>query len=148
MDCIGVVGKKYALSLNCQKIEKMNINTTESIICDGNGQPIKSKLNMKYLGTYLAADGSIGSEVAPKIGMDSQDFKSLLAIWNHCNISHRFKFQIFNSCIVQKMLYALESAWLNTSLLRKLEGFYCKCLRRILKITPSYYSRVSNQYIL
>ena len=58
----------------------MDINTTESIIYDGNGQPIKSKTNMKYLGAYLAADGSIGSEVAQKIGIASQDLKSLLAV--------------------------------------------------------------------
>ena len=50
MDYIGAVGKKYDLSLNLQKIEKMDINTTESIIYDGNGQSIKSKINMKYLG--------------------------------------------------------------------------------------------------
>ena len=52
------------------------------------------------------------------------------------------------SCIVAKLLYGLDSAWLSSAMQRKLDGFQAKCLRRILKISPAFISRVSNKYIL
>ena len=45
-------------------------------------------------------------------------------------------------------LYSLESAWMNKNLLKKLDGFYAKCLRQILKISPSFISRVTNEFVL
>ena len=37
--------------------------------------------------------------------------------------------------------------WLSSVMQRKLDGFQAKCLRRILKISPAFISRVSNKYI-
>ena len=103
---------------------------------------------MKYLGAQLASDGRVESEVAQKLGIASKDFKVLKRLWNHCHVSPKFKFVVFTACIVQKLLYSLESAWLNKALLAKIDGFYCRCLRQILKISPSFISRVSNRYVL
>ena len=47
-----------------------------------------------------------------------------------------------------KLQYGLESAWLNQCERRRLDAFYCKCIRRILKIKHSYFSRVSNAQFL
>ena len=52
------------------------------------------------------------------------------------------------ACVVQKLLYNLESAWLNKTLIQKLDGFFARCMRQILKISHSYISRVSNKYVL
>ena len=54
------------------------------------------------------------------------------------------KVQIFDACISAKLLYGLHAACLNQAERRRLDGFHARCLRRILKIAPSYYSRVSN----
>ena len=75
-------------------------------------------------------------------------FKNLKRIWNHCSISCGFKYVVFTACVIQKLLYSLDGVWLNKALLKSLDGFYCKCLRQILKISPSFVSRVSNQYVL
>ena len=47
-----------------------------------------------------------------------------------------------------KLLYGLHTAWLAKAERRKLDGFQARCLRRILNIPPSYYSRVSNNSVL
>ena len=49
---------------------------------------------------------------------------------------------------MQKLLYGLEGAWVNAAGKRKLDGFHARCLRRILKISPAYISRVSNSFVL
>ena len=46
------------------------------------------------------------------------------------------------------MLHGLNTAWLNVSDKRKLDGFQCRCLRVILRIAPSLISRVSNKTVL
>ena len=50
--------------------------------------------------------------------------------------------------IVSKLLYSLDSAQLNECEKNRLDAFQAKCLRRILKISHSYYSRISNDQIL
>ena len=44
-------------------------------------------------------------------------------------------------------MYALQACWLNAAELSRIDGFYCKCLRRILKVPPSYLSRTPNAVI-
>ena len=63
-------------------------------------------------------------------------------------LSRQFKFQIYIACIVQKLLYGLEGAWINTAGKRKLDGFHAKCLRKIVGISPAFISRVSNAFVL
>ena len=55
---------------------------------------------------------------------------------------------IFQSVIVSRLLYGLSSAWLNKADVRRLNGFQARCLRKILRIAPSYYSRISNHTVL
>ena len=46
------------------------------------------------------------------------------------------------------MLYGLVSAWLYVKEQRQLEGFQAKCLWNVLRIRPSYFSRVTNLKVL
>ena len=112
------------------------------------GNIIDSKSSMKYLGAQLQADGKNDSEIAQKIGEAGRSFKNLKRIWNHSSISQKFKYQIFLSCVIQKLLYSLESTWLSAKIRKKLDGFWCSCLRQILGISHSFISRVSNNHIL
>ena len=79
------------------------------ILIDEDNNYISNKNYMKYLGAQLHVDDRIESEIVQKIAMASQDFKELKQIWNHSNITRAFKFEIFNACVIQKLLYSLES---------------------------------------
>ena len=48
---------------------------------DPDGQPIKNKSSLKYLGAQIAADGSTDSELSQKIGLAEQDFKILQQVY-------------------------------------------------------------------
>ena len=148
MECIAKVGGEYGLALNWKKVEQLNVNCDIAPVCNPEGGAIQVKQSMKYLGAQLDADGRMESEIAQKLGAATQAFKNLKRIWNHCNISVRFKYIVFTACVVQKLLYSLECVWLNRTTQKKIDGFYAKCLRSILKISPSFISRVSNQFIL
>ena len=47
-----------------------------------------------------------------------------------------------------KLLYGLHTACLSKAELRRIDGFYTRCLRRVLRIPPAYVSRVSNEVVL
>ncbi len=63
-------------------------------------------------------------------------------------VSLQPKLELFNCIIVSRLTYANASTWLLKADLRRLDGFYCNCLRRILRIPHSFVSRVSNASIL
>ena len=146
--CVAECGREYGLELNWSKTESLNVNAAGQVVHDANGQPIESKLHLKYLGIMLSSDGRLESEVAVKIGNAAQDFKVLARIWSHARVSKQFRYIVYQACVVQKLLYGLEGAWLNKALLRKIDGFHARCVRKLLGIAPSFYSRVSNVYVL
>ena len=54
---------------------------------------------------------------------------------------------MLDACVLSKIRYGTASAWLSKGDLKKLDGFHAKCLRTILRIKPSFYSRVSNERV-
>ena len=47
-----------------------------------------------------------------------------------------------------KLTYGLFTAAFTSKAKRRIDGFQARCLRKILKIPHSYYSRISNQTVL
>ena len=69
-------------------------------------------------------------------------------IWKHVFISKSRKVQIYQTCIVPKSLYSLESIWLLQNERNKLDAFHHRCLRKCLSIPTSYISRIRNVDVL
>ena len=57
------------------------------------------------------------------------------------------KLRILDACVVSKLLCCLHTLWLSASEVRRINTFYVRCLRKVLKIRPSFISRVSNQMV-
>ena len=83
-----------------------------------------------------------------KLGTAWSDFTKLTKLWNHSSTSVPRKCHIFQSVIGSRLLYGLNSVWLNAADVRRLNGFQARCLRKILRIQPSFYSRISNRTVL
>ena len=58
------------------------------------------------------------------------------------------KLRIFDACICAKLRYGLFTATMTAKERKRIDGFQARCLRRILRIAPSFYSRVSNDTVL
>jgi hypothetical protein len=83
-----------------------------------------------------------------RIGAANADFKALCRVWSHTSITRSKKIRILDACVVSKLLYCLHTLWLNASEVRRINSFYVRCLRKVLRIPPSFISRVSNQIVL
>ena len=113
-----------------------------------NGEVIEHKRSVVYLGGLVTCDGRATAEVTGRVGEGRAAFKQLHQLWSHANISRHRKLEIYQSCIVSKILYSLESLWLLQTDRARIDAFHYQCLRRILGIPPSFVSRVSNVDVL
>ena len=112
------------------------------------GESVKSSASIQYLGTLLSESGYISPELSRRIGMVKGDFQSLEKVWKHSALSKDRKLEIFRSLLEAKLFYSLACAVFCKADIRRLDGFQCRCLRKILKVPPSFYSRVSNAEVL
>ena len=106
MHSIEIPGMQYGLAFNFGKIEALPINC-EPIIKDSQGNDVKMKDAIIYLGALLSADGKPNSELSRRIGAAQADFKSLTKVWNHTNIGKKEKVNLSSILNVSKLMYAL-----------------------------------------
>ena len=52
------------------------------------------------------------------------------------------------ACVVNTLLYNLNTAWLSAAARRRLNGFHARCIRQILRIPPAFVSHVTNEVVL
>ena len=97
------------------------------------GQPILPQVSMVYLGATSHSNGKFGCEICRKIGKATATFRSLQTIYKHARMSSRRKLQMFESLVLRQLRYALASAWLLKSDLRRLAGFQTGASGRSLR---------------
>ena len=140
------VGRRYGLELNFKKVLHASINH-DGILFDPNGNIIKKTDEVVYLGSLITMNGKAKSEISRRIGEATQVFYTLQSVWKHANITRQRKKEILDSMVISKLIYNLENLWLYAADRNRLDAFYCRCLRRIWNISPSYYSRISNEEV-
>ena len=140
-------GAKYGLELNWGKTYQMGISVVPCATRP-DGEQIEKKRSVVYLGGLITCDGKATTEVIRRTGEGRAIFRQLQRLWSHANITVERKVAIYQACIVTKVLHSLESLWLLKSDISRIDAFHCSCLRQILRIRPSFYSRVSNETVL
>ena len=146
MNAVGRAGGQYGLSFNWSKLEALPV-CMDAMVHKPDMSLVLTKTNIIYLGSALSADGRIAAELGRRIGMAKADFNTLQKVWAHSTLSQRAKIRIFDACVVSKLTYGLQTACLSKAERRRLDGFHCRCLRRILRIPHAYVSRVSNNTV-
>jgi hypothetical protein len=135
------------MELHCSKFQLLQVRGDFDIKTP-NGERIEPSESMVYLGSTLYADGGAHNELAKKLGKAWADFSKLARVWKHAQISRQRKIEAFQSMVVSRLLYGLSTAWMNVAHVRRLNGFQARCLRAVLGIQHSYFSRVSNITVL
>ena len=147
MAAITYCGAQYGLQVHWGKVHLLNVQSKETVRT-ALGDILALVASTVYLGSCISANGRFACEIARKIGSASAAFNGLQAAWRHTAIHRLRKIEIFNACILSKVMYGTASAWLTTKDFRRLDGFQARCLRKILRIPTSFVSRVSNRTVL
>ena len=147
LQCIVDIGRENGLLMNWRKVELLTSNCAGGIT-----QPdrtlVQPKPSFIYLGSLIAADGNVSSELARRLGAAQAEFKRLNQVWRHSRLSVHERIKVYMACVVSLLLYGLQAMWPNKVARSKLDAFHARSLRAILGVKPSYYSRVSNQEVL
>ena len=88
------------------------------------------------------------AELARRLGLAEVEFRKLSQVGAHASLSPKQTYRIYDACVLSRLLYGLHVIWFGQVARRKLDGFHARCVRKILKIRPSYYSRISNADVL
>ena len=140
-------GAEYGLEIHWGKVQHVPVRT-EQKVRSPLGEFVAQQDSMVYLGATLHNSGRDVSDLCRRIGASASEFQNLAVLWKNANVTAARKVQIFRSVIVSKLLYACSSTWLLKADLKKLDGFFCRCLRKILRIPPAFHSRISNDTVL
>ena len=145
--CIIDLGATYGLEMNWKKVELLTAKC-DADIRNAEGNNIRTKASIVYLGASVAADGCTDSELARQIGLAEAEFRTLKHVWRHASLNARDRYKVYEACVLSRLLYGLQVIWLGQAARRRLDGFHARCLRTITGTPPSYYSRVSNEDVL
>ena len=108
LNAIVLEGQKYGLELNWDKTLQMHISTNDAAERPGGG-PIKVVREAVYLGGLLTCDGKAAPEVTRRLGEAQRIFKQLAKIWSHTALGWKRKYKVYDSCVLGKLLYSLDS---------------------------------------
>ena len=147
LDVIASVGTRYGMELHWNKFQLLQIGGVYNFSAP-DGTIIAPAEVMTYLGATLYSDGKVKRELNRQFCIARGDYCRLSRLWNHTSLAMDRKISIYKAVVIKRLLYGLSTAWLNAAELRRLNGFHCRCLRRILRIPPSFLSRVSNLNVL
>ena len=147
MNIIVKLGAGYGLQINWTKVELLAVRCAPALK-NGLGSILPCKSSIVYLGASVDTSGSIQSELNRRIGLAYVDLNALTRIWNHANLTREWKYRIYTACILTKLLYGLQTAWLTKTQRKTLDGFHPRCVRIITGAKLSFWSRVSNAEVL
>ena len=86
------------------------------------------------MGSIINETGGTDEDITARIRKAQSTFSMLMPVWKEKCIRLQTKLRIFDTNVKSALLYGSET-WRSTKLLiKKLQTFINKCLRRILKI--------------
>ena len=75
---------------------------------------LQQKPSFIYLGSLIAADGSVSSELARRLGAAQAEFKRLNQVWRHSRLSVHERIKVYMACVVSLLLYGLQAMYICT----------------------------------
>ena len=130
----------YNLRLNRTKCLSMCMYGSNHIHFQ-DGTVMKQASEVTYLGGTLTKDVQPKVEIQNRIGMAMEAVRSLEGLWKHTSCSVKWKINVYNAVVVSKLLYGLETVQMPPSVMKQLDVFQMRGLRKILGMQPSYIDR-------
>jgi sorting nexin-29 len=134
LDQIAAFSAAVGLNISSAKSKVMGLHTPPpSLTC--NGAQLENVNNFVYLGSSIAADSSIDTELTSRIGKASAAYNNLRQnLWAQDRISLHTKGRVFVACVRSVLTYGCESWYLTQQQERRIQAFEHQCLRSIARI--------------
>ena len=136
--------------INAIIINYISFNTSVGRIKFQNGTMMKSTTEANYLGAVMNDNdkAETSQEIRRRILSTMPILKRLDIFWNKTNCGKSWKWLVYNSIIISRLLYGLESLQTTDNTGKLLNTFQLKGLRKILHLHTTYLNRNnSNEFV-
>ena len=147
LDTLVATAKSFGLEPNWGKTLHLQVGQAGDLYTPI-GTSVKNVSQAVYLGAVLTGTGGCCAALGRRIGEARGAFDKLCAVWKHANINKYEKIKIFEACISSKLLYSLECECLLAADRKRLDGFHCRCLRKVQGFLHPMISHISNAEVL
>ena len=113
---------RYSMRLNKGKCVYINMGNKNTIKFQ-NGEELKKVEEADYLGAKITKKNLNRREVEERISKALEVCKKLKTFLKKTRCRFAWKLQVYNAVIVSKLIYGLETMWLNESLTKRLDAF-------------------------
>lgn len=151
LNSFAVSARRFGLTINVRKTQILCLPVhgipaiPPSIIVNGNNLEVVDSFT--YLGSNVATDCSLDTEITSRIAKATQAFGALHSkLWNKRGIRCQTKLQVYQSVVLSTLLYASETWTYYRRHIRMLDRFHQSCLRKILHIR--WQDRISDVEVL
>ena len=131
----------YNMNLNYQKCINLTCNQKTSSIRYQDGSTVPRQRQAVYLGTILSDTMDNKLEIHNRLAMVTRTCGQLELFWSKANTNTKWKLQVFNAIIKTKLMYGLATIQLTQNEMDKNDAFQIECIRRILRIPPTFMDR-------
>ena len=128
---------RWGLELCLKKTKVMAVGHADPVpahfsILRGNTETVSC---FRYLGSYLAQDGSIGLEALHRIKAAALAFHRLQSLGSDRRVKDEVKLRVYQTIVQATLLYACETWAISLDTVSSLEVFQMQCLRQIFRIS-------------
>ena len=113
------------------------------------GQKMERVEETTYLGHQITQQMDVKHEINHKMSQTLRTWFKLETFWKAVGCTTKWKLQVYDAVIRNKLLYGLETVHLTQSLQRKVNAFQLRGLRKILGLTTTYVNRQNtNEFVV
>jgi Reverse transcriptase (RNA-dependent DNA polymerase)/Domain of unknown function (DUF6451)/Endonuclease/Exonuclease/phosphatase family len=125
--CIGL-----SIHKGKSKVLKVNATSTTPIMLDE--EALEEVESFVYLGSTVDIQGGTDADVRTRVGKARMAFQQLRNVWVSRHLSKKLKIRIFNTMVKPVLLYGSETWRTTATIIKNIQSFINKCLRRILGV--------------
>ena len=128
-------GKSKVLKIGNVSANEVTLGTT----------PLEEVEEFTYLGSIIDKKGGTEADIKARIGKARTAFTQLQKVWKASKVSVKLKIRLFNSNVKSVLMYGCETWKATNSMVKRIQTFVNRCLRKILKIR--WEDRIRNEVI-
>ena len=120
-----------------------------NVIKFADGQKLSRMEEITYLGHEITEGMDVRHEIHHKMHQTLKVWFKLESFWKTVACSTKWKLQVYDAIIRNKLLYGLETVHLTQSLQQKVNAFQLRGLRKILGLSTTFINRANtNESVL
>ena len=131
------VSAQFGLNLNRNKCCYISMNGN-NVIKFADGQRLSRVEETTYLGHQITEGMDVRHEIHHKMHQTLKVWFKLESFWKIVACSTKWKLQVYDAIIRNKLLYGLETVHLTQSLQQKVNAFQLRGLRKILGLSTTF----------